>query len=67
MLAMLHFPHDSLLRRCVTFESIGHDHPWHEALFLQQFAYEPLCRLRVLDVVAARHLDCDYHLIEMQG
>ena len=28
-------------------ELIGHDHPWHEALFLQQFAEEPMCRLRV--------------------
>ncbi len=47
MLSMLHVRHHLLLRCFVTFEFVSDNHPWHEALFFEQFAEESLRRLRV--------------------
>jgi len=45
--SMLHVLHHLFLRRFVALEFIRHDDSWHEALFFQQFAKEPLCRLHI--------------------
>lgn len=47
MLSMLHVRHHLLLRCFVTFEFVSDNHPWHEALFFEEFAEESLRRLRV--------------------
>ena len=45
VLSMLHVWHPLFLRRFVALQFVRHNHPWHEALFLQQFAKESFCRI----------------------
>ena len=47
MLSMFYALHYLLLCCFVTLEFVGNNHPWHEALFFQQFAKESLGRLGV--------------------
>ena len=47
VLSMLYVLHHLLLRCFVTLEFVGDNHPWHEALFFEEFAKESLCRLCV--------------------